>query len=85
MDKAGKDIMPPRMFVGFAWDIGDPVTFKVLQCNEDPHKRNIVVHKGIAVLRSPTAIGFNSSLVPNSDDYFPDVQVEGGVTRKPPH
>ena len=49
--------MQPRRFVGFAWNIGDPMTFKVLQYNEDPDKRNIVVHRGVVVPRSPTAIG----------------------------
>ena len=74
--------MHPRSFVGFALDIGDPMTFTVLQCNEDPHKRNVVVHRGVVVPRSPTTIGYNSSLAPNRDAYFPIVQVEGGATRK---
>ena len=30
-DRAGKVIMHPGMFVGFAWNIGDHMTFKLLQ------------------------------------------------------
>ena len=33
-DKSGKVLMRPGRFVGFAWIIGGPMTFKVLQCNE---------------------------------------------------
>ena len=40
-DKAGKIIMHTGRFVGFAWIIGDPMTFKVLQCNEDLRRRDI--------------------------------------------
>ena len=39
-DKSVKVLMHPRRFVGFAWNVGDPINFKVLQCNKDPHKRN---------------------------------------------
>ena len=56
-DKSGKVLMHPRRFVEFAWNVGDPTTFKVIQCNGDPHKKNIVVHRGLVILRSPTAIG----------------------------
>ena len=44
-------------FVGFAWNVGDPMNFKVLQCNEDIYKQNIVVRRGFVVPRSPTEIG----------------------------
>ena len=37
--------MNPGRFVAFAWNIGDPFTFKVLQYNEYPHSRNDVVHR----------------------------------------
>ena len=40
-NKSGKVLMNPRRFAGFAWNVGDPMNFKVLECNEDPHKRNI--------------------------------------------
>ena len=30
-NKAGNFIMHPGRFMGFAWNIGDPMTFKVLQ------------------------------------------------------
>ena len=74
--------MHPGMFIGFTWSIGDPMTFKVLQCNKYLHKRNIVVHRGVIVPRSLTATGYNSALAPNSDTYFPVIQVEGGDPRK---
>ena len=57
MDKAFKDIMHPRKFMGFAWNICDYMTFNVLQCNEDPHKRNVVVHRSFVVPHSPTVAG----------------------------
>ena len=81
-DKSGKVLMHPGRSVGFPWNIFVPIIFKVIHCNEDLHKRNIVVHRGVVVSRSPTAIGYNSSLAPNRDAYFPIVQVEGGATRK---
>ena len=59
------------------------MNFKVIECNEDPHERNIVVHRGGVVPHSPTEIGYNSALAPNSKAYSPDVQVKGGVTSKP--
>ena len=68
--------------MGFAWSIGAPMTFQVLQCNEDPHKRNVVVHRGVVILHYWTSAGYNSSLVPNSEAYLPVVQVEGGVPSK---
>ena len=84
-DKAGRVLMNPGRFLEFYWNIGDPMTFKVLHCNEDLHKRNIFFHRGVVVLRSLKAIGYNSALTPESDAYFPDVKVEGGATKKPPH
>ena len=81
-DKAGKLLMRPGRFMGFAWNIGDPMTFKVLQCNKNPHKQNVVFHRGVVVPLSRTATGYNSSLAPNIDAYFPVVQVEGGMTNK---
>ena len=74
--------MHPGRFIGFAWIIGDPMTFRVLQCNDDMNKRHAVVHRGVAVPRSPTATGYNPVLAPKIDSYFPVVQVEGGATRK---
>ena len=32
-EKDSKVLMHPRRFMGFAWDVGDPMTFKVLQCH----------------------------------------------------
>ena len=77
--------MRPGRFVGFAWNGGEPTTFKALQCNEDLHNQDIVLHRGVIVPLSLTAIGHNSALAPKSDAYFPTVQVESGATRKPPH
>ena len=81
-NKTGKVLMHPGRFVWFAWGIGNPMTFKVLQCNEDPRKRNIVLHRGAVVPHSQTTTGYNSALAPKSDAYFKDVQVEGGATSK---
>ena len=67
--------MHPGRFVWYAWGIGDPKTFKFLQCNEDPRKRNIVLHRVFIVLRSLTSTGYNSARVLNSDAYFPYVKV----------
>ena len=67
--------MHPGRFVGFASNIVDPMTFKVLQCNEDQHKRNVVVHRGFVVPRSLTAAGYTFELAPKSDTYLPVVQV----------
>ena len=79
-DKSGKVLMHPGRSVGFPWNIVFPIIFKVIHCNEDLHKRNIVVHRGVVVSCSPTEIGYKSALAPKSDDYFPDVQVEDGAT-----
>ena len=65
-NKAGKVLMHPGRFMGFACNIGDPVNFKVLQCNGNPHKRNVVVHRGVAVPRYLTAAGYNYALAPKS-------------------
>ena len=65
--------MQPMRFVGFAQNVGDPMNFKVIECNEDPHKKNIVVHRGVVVQRSTKAIGYNYALTPKSDNYLPDV------------
>ena len=81
-DKSGKVLMRPGRFVGFAWIIGDPMTFKLLQCNEYLRKRNIVLHICVVVPRSPTATWYNYAWVPKIGAYFPDVQVEGSATSK---
>ena len=63
-------------------NVGDPITFKVHQCNEDLYKRNICVHRGVVVPRSQTSLGYNSTLAPKSEAYFSYVQLEGGATSK---
>ena len=73
--------MHPGRFVGFSWNISY-MTFKLLQCNEDPHKQNIVVYIDAVIPRYPTAIGYNSALASKSDAYFPYVKVEVEVTIK---
>ena len=70
--------MHPSRFVRFACNVGDSITFKVLQCNIDPHKRNLEVHRGVVVLCNSAVIGYNSDLAPKSDAYFPEVHLEGG-------
>ena len=37
---ASKVLMHPGSFMGFAWDVGDPMTFKVLQCHTNPKRRS---------------------------------------------
>ena len=81
-DKAGKVLMHPGRFLGFAWNIDDPMTLKVIQCNKDLHNQNIVVHRGVVVPHPPTEIGYNFAMAPKSKAYSPDVQVKGGVTSK---
>ena len=54
------------------------MTFKVLQCNSGPHKRNFIFYRGVIILHSLIAVGYNSALASKSDAYFPNVQVEGG-------
>ena len=58
------------------------MTFKVLQFNEDLHKRNIFFNRGVIVPHSPIEIGYSSALAPKSNNYFPDVKVECGSTSK---
>ena len=55
---------------GFAWNVVDPMTFKVLQCNTDKQKMNQVLNRHVIVPRRLEAVGYNSYLAPNSDTYF---------------
>ena len=75
-------LIHPGRFLGFAHNFVKPMTFMVLQCHEDPHRQNTILHRGVVVPRYPTATGYNYALHPKSDAYFPDVQVEGGATSK---
>ena len=68
--------------VGFAWNVGNPMYFKVLQCNTDSHNLNMVVQRGVAVPCNWSETGYNSALDPKSDTYFPDVQLEGDPPSK---
>ena len=70
--------MHPSRFVRFACNVGDSITFKVLQCNIDPHKRNLEVHRCVVVLCNSAVIWYNSAIGPNSDAYFPEVHLKGG-------
>ena len=65
-------------FMGFAWDVGNPITFKVLQCHSNPKKRAQILHRGAIVPHSIEVSGYNSALQPKIDAYFPSVQSEGG-------
>ena len=75
--------MHPGRFVGFAWDVGDPTTFKVLQCREDTKKRVQILHRGVVVPRSLAASGYNYVLQPKSDAYLSEVKTEYGGPSKP--
>ena len=77
---AGKVLMHPGRFVGFAWATGDPMTFKVLQCNTDPKFPNRVLHRGTIVPRAEESVGYNSALQPKSDAYFPVERSNGGTS-----
>ena len=46
------------------------MTFKVLHCHKYLHKRNLVVHIGVVVLRNLEATGYNYALAQKSA-YFP--------------
>ena len=59
------------------------MTFKVLQCNTDPHKNNQVVHKCVVVPHNSSEILYNSALAPKSDAYFPDFNLQGETPIKP--
>ena len=54
--------------------MGNPVTFKVLQCHADPHQRAQVLHRDAVVLRALDAVYYNSALQPKSDHNFPVVK-----------
>ena len=49
---ASKVLMHPGRFMGFAWDVGNPIKFKVLQCHADPKNRAQIMHRGVVVPRS---------------------------------
>ena len=74
--------MHPSRFFGLSCNVGDPIIFKVIQHNIDPHKRNLEVHRGVVVLCNSAVIGYNSDLAPKSDAYFPEVHLEGGTPIK---
>jgi len=82
IETAGKVLMHPGRFVGFAWATGDPMTFKVLQCNVDPKVSNRILHRGTVVPRAIESAGYNSALQPKSDAYFPVERPYGGTTGK---
>ena len=63
--------------MGFAWNFGNPMTFNVLQCNTNIHKRNMVVHRSGVVPHTLTVAGYNSALAPRSDAYFSDDKLGG--------
>ena len=75
--------MNPGRFAWFAWNVGDPINFKVLQFDTNPHKHNMLVQRGDVVLRNLEATGYNSDLAPKSDAYLPEVHLEGGPPSKP--
>ena len=75
--------MHPGSFFGFAWNVGYPMAFKVIQCNTNPTKRDVVVHRGVVVPRNSSEIGYKSALVPKSDAYLPEVYLKGELPRKP--
>ena len=75
--------MYPRRFFGFAWNVGDPMNFKVIQCNNDPYKHNYVVHRGLFVPLNSAVIAYNYAPAPKGDSYIREVHLEGVPPRKP--
>ena len=73
-ETASKVLMHTGRFMGFAWDVGNLMTLKVLQCHSDPKKRAQVLHRGAVFLPSIEVSGYNSALQPKSDHYFPAVR-----------
>ena len=51
-DKYWKVLMHPGIFVGLAWNFVNHINFKALHCNTDPHKCNMLVHRGVSVPRN---------------------------------
>ena len=76
--KSGKVLMHPGRFMAFTWNVGDPMTFKMLQCNANPHKCNMVVHRGVIITRNLEVTGYRSDLGPKSDASLPEVNLESG-------
>ena len=74
--------MYPGRFMWFAWATGDPMNFNVLQCHADPKSRSRVLHRGTVVPRYFNSVGYNSSLQPNSDAYFPVEKPLDGIDGK---
>ena len=63
--------------MGLSWNIDNPMTFKVLQFNTNPHKRSMIVHRSVVVPRNISASGYNYALAPNSDAYLSEVRLYG--------
>ena len=81
-ETVGKVLMHPRRFVGFAWYVGNTMTFKVLQCHENTKNQIQILHMGVVVPRYLDVSGYDSDLQPKSDAYLPEVRTEGGTTSK---
>ena len=81
--KSGKVIMYPRRFFGFAWNVGDPMNFKLLQFNTDLHKHNVGLHRGVVIPSNSEEIEYNSALAPKSYSYLPEVILKGFSPSKP--
>ena len=69
-ETAGKVLMHPGRFMGFSWETGDPMTFKVLQCHANPKIWSRVLHRSTVVPRALNYVGYTSALQPKSA-YFP--------------
>ena len=46
-------------FMGFSWNIGDQMTFKVFQYNTVMNKCNMVAHRGVVILSTLSETGYN--------------------------
>ena len=62
--------MRPGRFLVFYCNVGDPINFKMIQCNIDKRSRNQVLHRGVFISRILELSGYNSSLAPKNGSYF---------------
>ena len=82
-NKSHKALLQPGRFVGFAWNIGNPMTFKVLHENNNLNRRNLGLHRGDFIPWNSAAMRYNSTLAPKSDAYFSEVHLKGDPPSKP--
>ena len=48
-DTSGKVVMKLGSFLGFEWNVYDPITFKVLQCGGYPRSNLKILYRGTVI------------------------------------